>query len=235
MIAEQFGRLKGAEWFEYAHERDVLLLGAGGISSNLAHCLARIGCNLHIFDHDDVEAINLAGQLYKRSDIGTNKAVAVKNNISLFSPATQVFTYGKYEAHSMSNEIVLCGFDNMLARKIAFDNWVKYINTPGIDKSKCYFSDGRLTANLVQVYSIPGDKQDLIDKYYSEALFDDSEVPELDCSFKQTTHVAFLIAGFMTSFFTNWLANVYTDVGCNKVPFFFQYFTSLNLVQNEVN
>lgn len=235
MIAEQFSRLKGAEWFEFANKRSVLVLGIGGIGSNLSYALARIGCELHLFDADEVSIVNLSGQLYKQSDINKNKAVALKETIGLFSPATDVYTYSNYTSTSEQNDILFCGFDNMSARKIAFTNWVKYINSEGVDKTKCYFTDGRLTATMIQIYSIPGDRQDLIEKYQTEALFDDNEVAELDCTFKQTSHIAMMIAGFMTTFFTNWLSNVYTDVNCNHVPYFFQYFTSLNLVQSENN
>ena len=231
MIEEQFGRLKGASWFTIAHKKPVLILGIGGIGSNLAYNLARIGCELHLFDSDSVEFINLAGQMYKQSDIGKNKGFALKDTLRLFSPATDVFTNNKYEVDSMTNDIVFCGFDNMEARKLAFDNWVAYTKLEEVDESKCYFCDGRLTSQLLQIYSIPGNKQDLIDKYQKESLFNDSVVEELDCTFKQTTFVASLIAGFMTSFFTNWLSNVYTDINCNEVPYFFQYFTPLNITQ----
>ena len=232
-MTQQYDRLKGADWFQFSLKRPVMVLGAGGISSWLSLGLARIGCELHVYDHDSVEALNQGGQMYKKQDIGVNKAEAIKNNLENFSPDTITYTYGKYDKDSMSNDIVLCGFDNMTARKLAFDKWVDYINTEDIDKSKCYFSDGRLTANLIQIYCIPGDRQDLIDKYRSDALFTEESAQVLDCTFKQTSHVAMMIGGFMTSFFTNWLSNVYTDIPCNKVPYFFQYFSTLNLMEDD--
>ena len=233
MIEEQFGRLKGADWFKFAYKKDVLVLGIGGIGSNLSYCLARIGCILHLYDLDNVELINLAGQMYKQSDIGKNKAVALKETITMFSPSTIVNTYGKYDENSITGDIVFCGFDNMGARELAFMKWMKYINEEAENKEECLFMDGRMTANMIQIYTIPGNRDDLIAKYKEEALFKDDTVQELDCTFKQTSHVALIIGGFMTSFFTNWLANTYTDIKCNQVPYFFQYFTSLNLFTNE--
>ena len=231
-MTQQYDRLKGADWFPYSHKRPVMVLGAGGIGSNLCYGLARIGCELHIYDHDQYDPTNISGQFCKKQDIGVNKAEAIKNNLANFSPDSVVYTYGKYKDTSMSNDIILCGFDNMNARSLAFKKWLEYLNTEGVDKSKCYFSDGRLTASMFQIYCIPGDREDLIIKYKHEALFSDSSADELDCTFKQTSHVAMMIGGFMTSFFTNWLANVYTDIPCNKVPYFFQYFSTLNLIED---
>jgi len=229
IVAPQYGRVKGASWFEHTYKKDVMVLGQGGIGSWTSMLLARIGCNLHLFDMDLYEEHNMTGQLVKSSDIGKNKAEAAKEVIRDFSPDTEVSTYGKYEISSFSNDVVICGFDNMEARKIAFENWLTYLETAE-DRSKCFFQDGRLLAEQLQIFNIQGNDLEAIEKYKSDYLFDDSEVQEAMCTFKQTSHAAAMIASHMVGLFTNWVSNTFVGPKIKKVPFFYQYFIPINYV-----
>jgi hypothetical protein len=42
----------------------------------------------------------------------------------------------------------------------------------------------------MQIFNIPGDRDDLIEKYRKEQLFGDSEVTAQQCTFTQTSHCA---------------------------------------------
>lgn len=67
------------------------IAGAGGIGSNLAVSLARVGVgNLHIVDFDEVELMNLNRQNYRLSDVGQKKTIALKNQIESINPFVQV-------------------------------------------------------------------------------------------------------------------------------------------------
>ena len=58
------------------------IAGAGGLGSNLAISLARIGFkNFHIADFDLVEESNLNRQYYFRKDLGSLKVDALKENM----------------------------------------------------------------------------------------------------------------------------------------------------------
>ena len=205
----QYSRLKGADWFPLAYKKDILVLGQGGIGSWVSLFLSRIGANLHIWDMDTFEELNMAGQMVQSDSIGKPKVMAVANTILSFSPDASVNAVQKeYTKEDYSNDIVICGFDNMKARKIAFENWVDHVNSLQNEEQKknCFFQDGRLLAEHLQIFNISGEQTDRIEKYRKDYLFSDDEVEEVDCTFKQTTHCAAMIASHMTGFFTNWLS-----------------------------
>jgi len=62
---------------KYADKR-VALVGVGTIGSHLALTLARMQVPFTMYDHDTIEAHNLATQAYTRRDIGAYKVDAIK-------------------------------------------------------------------------------------------------------------------------------------------------------------
>ena len=228
-VKAQYGRVKGASWFPLLHKKDVMVLGQGGIGSWTSLLLSRIGCNLHLYDMDTYEQHNMTGQVVKQRSIGMNKAEAMHDTIQDFSPDCKVEVYGRYQADSPTNDIVICGFDNMAARKIAFHNWKEAATHSSLleaDRQKFFFQDGRLLAEQLQIFNIPGERDDLMEKYQKEWLFDDSEVQEAECTFKQTSHCAAMIASHMVGFLTTWISGF-------PVPFKHEYFIPLNLASND--
>ena len=61
---------------KYADKR-VALIGVGTIGSHLALTLARMQVPFTMYDHDTIEAHNLATQAYTRRDIGRYKVDAL--------------------------------------------------------------------------------------------------------------------------------------------------------------
>lgn len=230
-IDEQFGRVKGASWFPLLHKKDVLVLGQGGIGSWVALLLSRIGCTLHLYDMDNYEIHNMTGQVVRRQDVGKNKAETSREIIGELSPSAEVFCYGKYELESPSNDIVICGFDQMLPRKVAFSNWEKYVdNLPADQRRLCFFQDGRLLAEHLQVFTLTGDNIENRENYRKEWLFDDEEVADVECTFKQTSHAAAMIGSHMVTFLTNWIFNVNQPSGTGRrVPYKYEYLLPINL------
>lgn len=228
IIKAQYGRVKGAKWFPLLHKKDVLVLGQGGIGSWTSLLLSRIGCNLYIYDMDRYEEHNMTGQIVKAKAVGQLKVDAMKEIIGELSPDCTVDARGEaWEVGSLTNEIMICGFDNMKARKAAFIEWKALTDTKLEDEKKeMFFQDGRLLAEQLQIFNIPGDRPDLMEKYEKEWLFDDSEVQEAECTFKQTSHCAAMIASHMVGFLTSWISGF-------KVPFKYEYFIPINLTQND--
>jgi molybdopterin/thiamine biosynthesis adenylyltransferase len=235
-VEPQFGRVKGASWFPLLYKKDVMVLGQGGIGSWTALLLSRIGCNLHLFDMDRYEVHNMTGQIVKHTDIGKNKAQAMKDVIAEFSPNCDVTAYQtRYDEECFANDIMICGFDNMAARKAAFQNWKRHISTlPEGIRDGCFFQDGRLLAEQLQIFSISGNDKERMTIYERDWLFDDKEVEEAECTFKQTSHCAAMIASHMVGFLTNWVANVeMVSKGfppMREVPFMYEYLIPANLV-----
>lgn len=235
-VEPQFGRVKGASWFPLLYKKDVMVLGQGGIGSWTSLLLSRIGCRLHLFDMDVYEDHNMTGQVVPSEYIGLNKALAMARVVSNFSPHSSATHYPeKYTENSITDYIMICGFDNMKARATAFGNWSKMLlNLTTEERKQCFFQDGRLLAEQLQIFNIPGDDIDRIENYARNYLFDDSEVPEAECTFKQTSHCAAMIASHMVGFLTNWASNADRESrgekGIRKVPFFYEYLIPLNFV-----
>lgn len=210
-------RFSDAPWFEKLKSTPILLLGVGGIGSWVAFCLSRIGCDYTIYDMDVVEAHNLGGQMYSMEHIGMSKTQAISAVASRFSgQENKVDTFGRYTEKDMSNEIVIAAFDNMLARKLAFTNWLELLNESD-NKEDFLFIDGRLIAEDYQVYTVTSDPQRI--EAYKATLFDDSEVAEVMCTLKSTTHCSMGIAHDMISILTNFISNRAYGVDVREVPY----------------
>jgi sulfur carrier protein ThiS adenylyltransferase len=70
------------------------IAGAGGLGSNCAVALARSGVGtLVIADYDVIEEANLNRQYYFTDQIGMNKTIALKENISRINPDTVVIIH----------------------------------------------------------------------------------------------------------------------------------------------
>ena len=91
------------------------------------------------------------------------------------------------------------------------------------DKEKCLFIDGRLNAEEFQVLAIQGNDERAIKEYKEKWLFNDSEVEEAVCSYKQTTFMANMSASVMVNIFVNFVANECNPIFPRDVPFFTSY------------
>ena len=229
---DSYSRFKGMNWFQNIYKKDILVIGSGGIASWLNLLLGRCGANLHIFDFDVVESHNISGQLFKTSDSGKYKVDAITQIIKEFcDSSTEITVYPeKYTSDSITNNIVIMGVDNMEARKTGFENWVKYLEENPEEKENSLFIDGRLSATVMQIFCIRGNDLSAIYKYQSEHLFNDNEVQDEECTMKQTSHCAAMIASHMVGFLTNFLSP-----DNYSVPFFYEYIIPLNFTTNEDN
>lgn len=189
-------RFSDAPWAKAIQH--IVVGGVGGIGSWAAMYLARVGHKLYMYDMDTIDETNMGGQLYSIAQIGSNKAVATKENIHAFcGDDANVTVYGKYtEEDGMTTPVVFSCFDNMAARKLMFEKWAAY------DKREL-FVDGRMLAEVGMVYVVQKGQEDA----YLETLFEDSEVEEAPCSFKSTSHCGALIGSLMISGLNNYLAN----------------------------
>ena len=218
-------RFSGAEWFERAKQADILLAGVGGIGSWAAMLLSRIQPNsISIFDDDVVEFENLAGQLYMMSNIKQFKASSTAHNLIEFSNYSKTNVFNEKYTGQMRKDIMICGFDNMMARRLYFDNWMMHINTlTKENKEKCLFIDGRLGLEELQIFSIRGDEPKNVERYINEYLFDDSEAEQVPCSMKQTSFMAAMIGSLITNIFINFITNMGEKMDVRSFPFITLY------------
>ena len=224
LVDEATSRFSSAIWYENIQKKTILVAGIGGIGSWLTLLLARLKpASLFIYDNDIVEAVNMSGQLYGQSDIGIAKITAISHMVRNYADYGSIFAISeRFTPECEPTDIMICGFDNMEARKIFFQKWVEHVQSkPEKERKNCLYLDGRLAAEEFQILCIRGDDEYNINRYSNEFLFSDAEADETICSYKQTTFCANMIASYMVNLFVNFCAN---EVGaCRDLPFFTTY------------
>lgn len=208
---EYTSRFSSALWMPVT--MPVTVIGAGGIGSHLIFQLSRLRpTSMHIYDPDIIDPSNTSGQLYSNSQNNTYKVSSIADFVKDYS------NYCNLNAHALSYEnqpltpVTFTGLDNMSTRKLVYENWKKL--------GQGILIDGRLAAETLQVYCIQADDKEAMEKYESEALFSEEEAEHTICSYKQTTHVAAMIASVMVSLFTNYVSNVKYKTQVRDVPFY---------------
>lgn len=217
-------RFSSAVWFEKMQDQTIVIGGQGGISSWFTFLAAKMfPRSIYTYDPDKVEKVNLAGQLFSMDDVGSFKGDAVANTIARFSDYRSVFTITeRFTESSNPAKIMVCGFDNMEARRTFFNSWKSFLAIiPEDERKECLFIDGRLAAESLQILCITGNADWDIKKYEDEYLFSDTEADETVCSLKQTAFVANMIAALMVNMLVNFCANLCG--GCRTIPFYTQY------------
>lgn len=214
-------RFSDASWFKGVNDFAIPIVigGAGGIGSWLTMLLTRVLSDtgyLFLYDFDNVEEVNMAGQLYSVDHIGKPKVEAVKEIVQKYSGFNKLEIMNeKYDVNSLKSPVMFSAFDNMEARKVMFENWKSESSY-----EHSIFIDGRLLAEQFQIFFVTPDRTEAYEKY----LFNDLEVEDDNCSYKQTSHFAANIAAKMVQGFTNWFIK---DI-C-ELPFYYEEIGSLFL------
>lgn len=225
-VDETTSRFSGAIWYSTIQKKTVILAGVGGIGSYVGFLLGRLKPeSLFIYDPDIVEAVNMSGQLYGRDDIGASKVFSLSRMVSKYADYNRIVTFQeRFTAESEPADIMICGFDNMAARKVFYRKWLLHINNkPKEERKNCLFIDGRLAAEEFQVFAIQGDDVRAQRTYEDKWLFSDYQAEETICSYKQTTFMANMIASVMVNIFVNFVANECDPLVPRDVPFLTSY------------
>lgn len=207
-------RFSSAIWYNKVQEKVITIAGLGGIGSYVYYLLTRMQPSfITIYDPDVVEAVNMSGQLYSKEDLGKSKTQAMLDMAHKYSSYYRTGAFKEpFTSTSSATSIMICGFDNMEARKVFFNSWKKYVELkPDSEQKHCLFIDGRLAAEEFQVFCIRGDDKYNINRYANEFLFSDSEADETICSYKQTSFMANMIGSIIINLFVNFCANDLED------------------------
>lgn len=237
LVDEATSRFSSAIWYENIQKKTVILAGVGGIGSYVGFLLARMKpASMFIYDDDIVEAVNMSGQLYSQSDLGRLKVSALADMIRNYAGYSSVFAISeRFTDESEASDIMICGFDNMAARKLFFNKWLSHVQSkPEEERKNCLFIDGRLAAEEFQVLCIKGDDEYNINRYSNEYLFSDAEADETVCSYKQTTFCANMIASYMVNLFVNFCANQCEPLIDRDLPFLTTYNAETMYLKTEV-
>lgn len=217
-------RFSGASWFEEVQSKSVIIGGMGGISSWVAMILSRLRPQqIFAYDDDVVETVNLAGQFFMTDSVNTRKVDAIAKLAKSFSDYYAIMAIpDRFTKDTAGGNIMICGFDNMEARKIFFTVWKNHIeNLNESNRSHCLYIDGRLDMSSMQIFCMTGNDTYNINRYEKEFLFTDAEADETVCSMKQTTYCASMIGSLVCNLYTNFCANLVG--GMYDLPFFTYY------------
>lgn len=224
-------RFHNSLWFDTIASLSISLVGIGGIGSHTAFCLARLCPNqLRLYDPDRVEAINMAGQLFRHTDIGRHKTEALSGLIhETTNTLTRCFYYpvtrdSRY--HFTDTDIMVCGLDNMETRKAC---WEIFKEEPTIK----LFIDGRLSLENLQIFCILKDDIEAYKEYEEKWLFPSSEAIEAPCGAKQTTFTAALIGALITNLVINYATNQALKLEVRPLPFYTSYDASILSLKTE--
>lgn len=237
LVDEATSRFSSAIWYENIKKKTVTLAGVGGIGSYVGFLLARMKpAFMFIYDDDIVEAVNMSGQLYGQSDLGRPKVSALAGMIRNYAGYGNVFAMiERFTDESEASDIMICGFDNMAARRLFFNKWVNHVQSkPEEERKNCLFIDGRLAAEEFQILCIKGDDEYNINRYNDEFLFSDAEADETICSYKQTTFCANMIASYMVNLFVNFCANQCEPIIDRDLPFLTTYNAETMYLKTEI-
>lgn len=121
----------------------VVILGAGGLGSNIAHMLARLGVGkMILYDFDVVEPSNLNRQHYGVNDIGKMKAETTAERIKELLPHVHIESRNlRVDEEVLSSvyeegDIFIEAFDTVASKVMAYDFFAgrekPYICTTGV-------------------------------------------------------------------------------------------------------
>lgn len=226
LVREDTSRFRGAVWYEAVQSKTVTLAGVGGIGSYVGFLLSRLRPErMYIYDPDIVETTNMSGQLYCTGDVRETKVRALGRMVSSYANYYNVIEIPeRFSDNHAATDIMICGFDNMAARKLFFNKWEMHVQTkPEREKSQCLFIDGRLAAEEFQVFAILGSDVHAKREYRSKWLFSDEEADATVCSYKQTSFMASMIASIIVNLFVNFVTGEVEGAFARPLPFMTSY------------
>lgn len=200
-------RFKEAPWYEQCTKENIVVVGQGGIGGNFMYCASKtIPCSYFLIDDDIVNEINIGTQFFNKTQIGKYKVEAISETLKSQSLAA-IFPFRKKYSDEYS-PIMVTALDNMSTRKQVYELWKT-------KEDREILLDGRLRANYYEIFAVTPNKEE----EYEKTLFDDSEVSEGPCTFKQTTYFGMLIGARITHILVNYLTNKYMEEEVCNIPF----------------
>lgn len=97
---------------------EILLVGAGGIGSNLAINLALEGFVVNLYDYDNIEENNLNRQMFYYDNVGKNKAKTLENFCKKLKTKGKILAHS--EKFSLNNLLNLKNYSVIVS---CVDNW----------------------------------------------------------------------------------------------------------------
>lgn len=98
--------------------KKVMIIGAGGIGSNLIPILSRIGTyDITVYDPDTIEEKNITYQNFKIGEVGMKKANVMRKYPKVKGEPYAVLTKSQLKGY----DLIVCCVDNLAARRLLYD------------------------------------------------------------------------------------------------------------------
>jgi len=195
-------RFSGLSWATEVQEKEITIIGLGGIGSNVALPLARLNPKkLFLIDPDVVEEVNLAGQAFFNNHVGMKKVDAVAEVLYSWAEYKKIVAIPTLLTEGTDfGEITITGFDNMNARKIAFTN---FMNSPAAK----LLVDARMSVDTIQIFTLLKEDTEFLDIYRDKWLFSDAVAQTAPCSMKQTSYTGSILGGLVVNIIINYISS----------------------------
>lgn len=185
-----------------AADTSIAILGCGTVGSWAATCLIKAGfTNLFLADMDAVEGLNLPSQAFGINDIGTNKAIALRDHLNLLADTSSIIVqdWELDGTEQYASGVILSAVDNMELRGEIFRNAAK-------GKHDSLFIDFRMGGNLLKVWAFdPSDERRCTQ--YEQSLHSTASAAELPCGGRTFAPVGPLAGAIAVQLVTKWLRN----------------------------
>lgn len=195
-------RFSGLSWATEVQEKEITIIGLGGIGSNVALPLARLNPKkLFLIDPDVVEEVNLAGQAFFNNHVGMKKVDAVAEVLYSWAGYKKIVAIPTLLTKGTDfGEITITGFDNMNARKIAFTN---FMDSPAAK----LLVDARMSVDTIQIFTLLKEDTEFLDIYRDKWLFSDAMAQTAPCSMKQTSYTGSILGGLVVNIIINYISS----------------------------
>ncbi len=169
-----------------------MVIGTGSVGSYVVLALAKMGVNdITVWDGDAVESHNVPMSLYRPSDIGRLKVIALKEIIRDFTGTEITVVPEMYSGERLTRRCVVSCVDTMAARALL---WSRINGSATIP----LFCDTRTNQAYVEVHATrPAFRED-VDRY-AATFFSDEEAAPHYCGLHGAVFVSMYAAQVVSS------------------------------------
>lgn len=99
-------------------DKKIWIIGAGGIGSNSAYVLSKMGLKVKVCDFDEVDDVNTSSQFYSMDQLWKPKVEMLKQNIKQMCDEDIEIVNSKYEPWMFDDcDILILALDSLAVRK----------------------------------------------------------------------------------------------------------------------
>lgn len=163
------------------------IIGAGGIGSNAAFVLAKMGLKIKVIDFDIVEEHNMGSQFYSKFDIGRSKVEALKDKILLNTDEEiEIVNEAYKKEHTVDCDVLVLALDSLDIRKMVIDE----------ADGQQFILDTRMLGTVSQVYCFLG----MMKRIWNDEEYDpevDKRAGNVACTAKAIAFQANIMGGMV--------------------------------------